>query len=78
MSMFNLHSFFILFIIYTETKSERWWSKITGYNKLDHNHGYAGVSRAACIDFYLCGKRNYTIHYKDDPPDKWSKKFFKL
>ena len=75
MSMFNFHSFFIFFILYTETKSERWWSKITGYNTLDHNHGYAGVSRAACIDFYLCGKRNYTIHYKDDPPDIWSKNF---
>ena len=75
MSMLNLHSFFIFFILYTETKSERWWSKITGYNTLDHNHGYAGVSRAACIDFYLCGKRNYTIHYKDDPPDIWSKNF---
>ena len=75
MSKFNFYIFLSLVLLYSKIKSERWWPPVKGYDKNDHNYGYAGASQRACIDFYLCGKRNYTVHYKDDPPDIWSKNF---
>ena len=75
MSKFHFYIFLSLVLLYSKIKSERWWPPATGYDKGDHNNGYAGSSQTACIDFYLCGKRNYTVHYKDDPPDIWSKNF---
>ena len=75
MSTFNLYYLFIFIQFCTKVKTERWWGKITGYNVHDHFYGYSGISRAPCIDFYLCGKRNYTVHYLGDPQNKWSKNF---
>ena len=75
MSIFNLYFFLIFIQFYIKVKAERWWDAVNGYNTRDHDYGYAGASRAPCIDFYLCGKRNYTVHYLGDDPNKWSKNF---
>ena len=69
-------NFFLIFLfLYSKIKSERWWGPVNGYNIEDHDFGYAGSSRAPCIDFYLCGTRNYRIHYLGDDPLNWSKNF---
>ena len=75
MSEYNHYFFLIFLVLYSNIKSERWWSRITGYNLLDHNHGYSGSSQVPCRDFYLCGKRNYRVHYLGDDPLNWSKNF---
>ena len=75
MSRYNLYFFLILLIFYPRIKPERWWSIITDYDTRDDDEGFSGSTHTPCIDFYLCGKRNYKVHYKDDPPDIWSKNF---
>jgi len=74
MNFHNVH-LLLIFILYNIIKSERWWSKITNYDTRDDETGFSGSNHVPCIDFYLCGKRNYTVHYLGDDPNKWSKIF---
>ena len=67
--------YLIFVILCLSIKSERWWDPVKGYNTGDHDNGYAGSSQTQCIDFYLCGSRNFTVHYLDDDKDTWSKNF---
>ena len=73
--MVILKSYLIFIILFISIKSERWWDPVKDYNIGDDDYGYAGSSQTQCIDFYLCGSRNYTVHYLDDDKDTWSKNF---
>ena len=66
---------YLLLFLFVSIKSERWWGAVNGYNLSDNDLGYAGSSRTICIDFYLCGKRKYQVHYLGDAPNLWSKNF---
>ena len=64
-----------IFTFLIRVKSENWWSKVTGYDTEDHNHGYAGASFRKAVDFYLCGKKKFRVHYEGDDKSTWSKNF---
>ena len=55
----------LIFTFLIRVKSENWWSKVTGYDTEDHNHGYAGASFRKAVDFYLCGKKNLECIMKE-------------
>ena len=73
MSKYNIFQiFFSLFIL---TKTEEWWDAVYRYNIEDDDYGYAGASYTKIVDFYLCGKRKYQVHYLGDDSLTWSKNF---
>ena len=55
-------------------KCEIWYGKIRGYDINDPKK-YAGTSGIEITHFYLCGSREYMIHIKGAPWDKWSKSY---
>ena len=65
----------IIILLFYGFKSEDWWPPVTGYDINNHNDGYAGSSHVPAIDFYLCGKREYRVHYLGDDPMHWSENF---
>ena len=65
----------IIFLFVIQINCEKWWSRQTGYDIEDHDHGYAGASFTKAIDFYLCGKRKFQVHYYGDDKLNWSKNF---
>ena len=73
MSTYNI--ILILFHLLILSKSEEWWDEVNRYNIEDDDYGYAGASYTRIIDFYLCGKRKYQVHYLGDEPSKWSENF---
>ena len=77
MFLLNFYLFISYILYFTKIKNEEWWGSVTGYDTKDHNNGYAGSTRSKIIDFYLCGKRKYRVHYLGDDPLKWSENFSK-
>ena len=75
MFLINFYLFISYILYFTKIKNEEWWGSVTGYDTKDHNNGYAGSTRSKIIDFYLCGKRKYRVHYLGDDPLKWSENF---
>ena len=73
MSKYNY--FQIIFSLFLIAKSEVWWDAVYRYNIEDDDYGYAGASYTRIIDFYLCGKRKYQVHYLGDDSLTWSRNF---
>ena len=69
------YSIVVLCALLIQIKNDRWYPAVNGYDISDHNNGYAGDSGAICVDFYLCGKRNYRVHYLGDDENTWSGNF---
>ena len=65
----------IIILLFYGFKSEHWYIPVNGYDIKDHNDGYAGSSQVPAIDFYLCGNREYRVHYLGDDPLHWSENF---
>ena len=61
----------LLFLIACDS----WYPEATDYDTDDDDNGYAGASYSKIIDFYLCSKRNYRVHFLGDDAKKWSKKY---
>ena len=68
-------TFIIIILLFYGLKSEYWFGEVNGYDIEDHKYGYAGSSHVPAIDFYLCGKREYRVHYLGDDPLNWSENF---
>ena len=75
MITFVFNIFLVNHFLINIIKSEKWFGIIKDYNVENHTHGYAGSTEQPMIDFYLCSKKKYRVHYKDDDPLTWSKNF---
>ena len=72
---YKYYSIVELCVLFIQIKNDRWYPAVNGYDISDHNNGYAGDSDAICVDFYLCGKRKYRVHYLGDDKNTWSGNF---
>ena len=54
---------------------ETWFGEITGHDRNDGKNGYAGSSGKAITAFYLCGGRNYRVHYLGDDKNTWTQEY---
>ena len=75
MNTFLTHAYIIIILLLKIYKCENWWNEVTGYSINNHANGYAGSSHVPAVDFYLCGKREYRVHYLGDDPLHWSENF---
>lgn len=53
----------ILLGIIVKGKGEKWYGEITGYD-INDGKKYAGTRGITITHFYLCGNRDYWVHYK--------------
>ena len=64
--------FYIILLIIKSIKSDSWFDAVNGYDTTDNDWGYAGGSKNPMIDFYLCSKRQYRVHFLGDDKNNWS------
>lgn len=66
---------FLLISLFLLIQSETWYGEIRGNNQKDSKNGYAGVRGKSITGFYLCGTRNYKVHFLGDKKELWSKEY---
>ena len=74
MSYYYLCLIFILKLLLL-INCDTWFGGGDGYDTENHQSGYAGSSNAKIVDFYLCSKRKYKVHFLGDDEKKWSKEY---
>ena len=58
-----MKSLIIIILLGIIVKGEKWYGEITGYD-INNGKKYAGTRGITITHFYLCGNRNYWVHYK--------------
>ena len=65
----------IFIILLSIINCDTWYKGGSGYDTENYTDGYAGSSKVKIIDFYLCSKRKYRVHFLGDDAKKWSKEY---
>ena len=64
--------YFLFILLLSVIKSETWEAPVWGFDQNDWKNGIAGRPGYSITGFYLCGGRNYRVHYLGDPKDSWT------
>ena len=64
--------YFLFILLLSVIKSETWEAPVWGFDQNDWKNGIAGRPGYSITGFYLCGRRNYRVHYLGDPKDSWT------